>query len=84
MSPDSRTGATVRCGSTAELGTGPVRPTVSPSMSGPRSHSETNSVADVERAVTSSSTRPLPITATGSLTGSVVKVADWPGSTPSV
>ena len=40
-------------------------------------------MADVALAVTSSSTRPLPITATGSVTGSVVKVAAWPGSTPS-
>ena len=67
--PDSRTGATVRCGSTAELGTGPRRPSCCSRRPG-RGPTARRTGGRLALAVISSSTRPLPITATGSLTGS--------------
>ena len=74
--PFNSTGATASCGRTAELGPGVVRPFTERSISAPRSHRETKRVADVVLLVTSRSTRPLPITGTGSGTGLLVKVAD--------
>src|SRR5215204_502841 len=74
--PVSRTGDTASCGRTAELGPVVVRPFVVVSMSGPRSQTEANTVAEAVDDAMSKVIRLLPIRSTAEVNGSVVKVAD--------